>query len=223
MATVRTDLMALGMDRKTALETINRIATRSKRRQVFQSVTTLVEKIFDTKTPTCELSLRLVYDTFVSNARVIVPSDEGENYLAIMDAMKRILLSRGYRDALEILTMQEHRLMGSGHNGYGDDHYTPIALLKKTMNLEEVRKARGLALVADEGFPDFFGLQGTDKQPYVHFSLMRLSDEGCTLGDPELVNVGKLIELYGAVPPEKLLELCTVTTSKTVDFPFRRG
>ncbi|MDO8554267.1 MAG: hypothetical protein Q7S22_05645 [Candidatus Micrarchaeota archaeon] len=209
------------INRKTALTELTRILKKIDRREAFHEVGTLIEKIFDPKTPTYELDRFKVQIIFYENGKhMLIPLDTKKAYEELRQALDEVLRLRGYRS--NILTYQEHCLLGSTQSEtFARDPYKPIGILRRELGIEETMLARKLELKGGAR-AYFYGLK-REGIIGVTTSLEPLDTEGRTVRDPRPISMEKLDEaLAKGIPLEQIFDLCVIPFVKDPEFPFRR-
>ncbi len=141
----------------------------------------------------------------MTNSMFDLPRDLREEFSPILlEYLQPWEESLGYRQG--ILTLQEHRLIGSTGASDSTDPYIPLGIIEERIPLDEIRTARNLVIYST-AHKSFYGL------PINHNSITRtlledLDTNGRTTRDPR--------------PVDNHLELITIY-SKSKDFPFRRS
>ncbi len=196
------------------------VETRKGKRE-FGRVSLLVEKIFDPKTPSYQLSIMGMASEFIKHG-FHVPGTEMGAYSGLIVRLQQVLIGLGYRE--DISTYQEHTALGSTTGNYAKTPYTPIGVLEGKLTIEDARQARILE-VTTAVFAANYGLNGG--VGYTHVSLEQLDDAGNSVRDPRPVDVGKLPAAYrafraGHMTFGQMLDACAIPAQRAPDFPFRR-
>ena len=126
------------IDKPTALAELRSIARRTAKPDGFREVEALIDRIFDPRTLTHELSITGIPQILTHSGRadLIVSAGQKDAYDALEERLVAILKERGYAD--DIRTFQEHRLLASTVSmAYGDRPYTPIGILEGKLTLEQ--------------------------------------------------------------------------------------
>ena len=200
---------------------VRRIAQKSGSPREFGGVEALVDKIFDPKTPTYEISTgaTLADALFGGGLVQLLPADEKSTYMELLKSLAAVLEERGYREGSEIASFQEHRLVGSSLPAkYAEMPYVPIGILDGKLTVEETRRARELAVMRS-AHGRYYGLEeGTMAQ----VALEPLNDNKETIRDPRLLDMAKLDAALATLPFMQALDAATIIAQRSADFPFRR-
>ena len=204
--------------KNAALAELGRIAIKSGQANAFHSVRTLINSIFDERTPSYRLEIGETFNVFMnSEASHYCSSDERQAYMNLMTAMLAILHSKGYRQ--DIYTRQEYALAGGTEDAkYDANPHVPIGLLDQKLTLEEIMTARQLSLIHPV-LAQYYGLTGD----FLSVSLEPLDDAGRTIRDPRIINPALLDEALTRFHIfDDVLDFCASPISRSSNFPFRR-
>ena len=187
---------------------------------------------FDPNTPTHErISGGMISNTIGFMTGLYNRKLHKDFILNLMDDMVEFENFMGYRRLMDIVTLQEHSLLGFGKESHpldSGEHYTvkninpylSSGLIKKSsifkerypFSLEEINKARELAKYTNAN-PFFYGLESNEelrnpKSPqYIYVTLELLNDLGETVRDPQPIDQNlQIIKNY----------------NKNKHFPFKR-
>ena len=200
---------------------VRRIAKKSGSATEFEGVEALVDKIFDSKTPTYRISTgaTLVNALFGGGLVQLLPEDEKSTYTELLKSLVAVLEERGYREGPDIASFQEHRLIGSTQSvKHTETPYVPIGILDGKLNVQETRKARELAVMRSV-FASYYSLEeGT----MVQVVLEPLNGNGETIRDPRILDMAKLDAALATLPFAEALDTATIIAQRSADFPFRR-
>ena len=200
----------------------------SQDRALFDRMDVLIEKL-SSATP----SYRMEY----GRAAMVVlklgdlTRDRQEEWLSLAADIEAVLYARGYRSKGDIMTAQEHKLIGSSHAGVNDTRtdrmrYTPLGILTGNLSIDEVRRARELSAVIDNyPFNAYFVAGNNGTRPMKGMlSLEPLDGNSMTMHDPRPIDKEKFEDNFWS--RKKLVEvfsLAEIQMEKMVDFPFARG
>lgn len=121
-----------------------------------------------------------------------------------------ILFKKGFRE--NPITGQEHELCGSSEgDGFPEQHYVPLDLLKDKMTLAEAERARDLRLIS-WAFTFYYEKEQTPEIVQFPVLLERLDRSGSTRIDPRPLSNIELARGRIEILPFK----------KSEDFPFKR-
>jgi hypothetical protein len=190
--------------------------------KAFEKMRLLVEKILDPATPSYKIlggeAANLLF-------AMDIPRNEKEQWFLLVGDIEKLALARGHRDSYDILTLQEHKLIGSTCKCVEDDgsaraRYTPVGVLSGKFGLEEARNARGLAAII-ENFP-YFTFYNAGKADIGPISLEPLDEKGMTVADPMPIGMQKFEDGFGKMALAELFRHAEVPLEKLEGFPFRR-
>lgn len=211
-----------------ALAELGRIVATVKRgdKPLFGGLFPLVEKIFDPKTPTYELSPSKINREFCQYGRPgHIASSEVDAYAALLDNLTAFLIERGFRHG--ITTPQEQALLGSSEwLDYPNSPYTPVGILKGALSVKEAQAARELSM-RDDANIHMFVLAIPWAESFVPITLEQLDSEGTTVRDPRPIDMGKLSAAYPGYETSELtfgqiLDASVIPHSKSALFKFAR-
>jgi hypothetical protein len=195
--------------------------------EAFKGIKLLVEKIFDPKRPSYELGFGDLTHA-CCNQRIFggIPKTEQKAYFGLIDRIRMAMIGFGYRE--DIATYQEHLACGSTKCGehmklYENKPYTPLGILNGELTIEETRRARILE-VRRGAMCCRYSMKGA----MIHVAYEPLDNQGNTIRDPRVFDMGKLPAAYadfkaGRISFERLLVMCTLPAPTAPDFPFRRA
>jgi hypothetical protein len=167
------------------LNTLERIFDNNAGDMQIMHALDFFRRLENPETPTHSISLSRFY---ISKAHLFRRVNGSRTLVEdVMERYESILYEIGYRQ--NINTAQEHALIGSSEwKDYLDEPYTPIGLIKGSLTLEEVSKARGL-LKGHSAIQDYFEVSPEDLV-CDNFSIMikleDINEEGRTVRDPRI-------------------------------------
>lgn len=207
------------LDKQTALAELRKISGKTDKPAKFRPVRLLIERIFDSRTPTHKFSLiGVTIEFYRGGLWHLVHAEEKDAYSALEEGLVAILTDRGYRE--DISTFQEHCLFGSTQPiTYAKNPYTPIGILKGNITVEEARQARLLAMVRAT-VHSYYCLLSLRSEV---IALEPLDSSGATIRDPRLINMNRLDEVLAqGVPVEQAINLSVIPFTKSYNFPNAR-
>jgi len=197
-------------------------------RALFDRMDVLIEKL-SLATPSYKVEYGKAAVVVIRLGNLI--RERQDEWLSLARDIDSVLHARGYRENGDIMTVQEHKLIGSSHAGVNDTRtarmrYTPMGILAGELSLEETRRARELsAVIAHYPFDMYFvtGNSGTRTMKGM-LSLEPLDEKGMTMRDPRPLDKEKFEDVFWS--RKKLVEvfsLAEISMEKMMDFPFARG
>lgn len=206
--------------KKELLAKFNLLATGKNPRD-FAAVSGLIEKIFDKKTLSYEISYG---DGGLCCFSLPESAKFDENWLVFLRSIDKVLTDRGYRNST-ILTVQEHKMMGSSPPNIDEpdkaEKYVPIALISGEMKYEEVVKARRLKAISR---PRRIIYKNGEALGNIVTSLESLDRCGNTIRDARVLDMAKFSSaIRNGVSLEIAYDGASIRVQKSDMFPYPRS